>query len=104
MLCDSCKNKCICKHYEYFNNILLDIAIQVTNCELYSNKQELRPIVNPDKRPLYRQPLPNLEPVEEDPAEDEEEEKIVVNIEDYNNEPQSASIIDLVMKGDRNND
>ena len=102
MLCDSCKNKCICKHYEYFNNILLDITIQVTNCELYSNKQE-RPIVNPDKRPLYRQPLPNLEPVKEEPVEDEEE-KIVVNIEDYNNEPQSASIIDLVMKGDRNND
>lgn len=103
MLCDSCKNKCICKHYEYFNNILLNITIQVTNCELYSNKQESRPIVNPDKRPLYRQPLPNLEPAKEDPVEDEEE-KIVVNIEDYNNEPQSASIIDLVMKGDRNND
>lgn len=102
MLCDSCKNKCICKHYEYFNNILLNITVQVTNCELYSNKQE-RPIVNPDKRPLYRQPLPNLEPIKEEPVEDEEE-KIVVNIEDYNNEPQSASIIDLVMKGDKNND
>ena len=103
MLCDSCKNKCICKHYEYFNNILLDITVQVTNCELYSNKQGQRPIVNPDKRPLYRQPLPNLEPIKEEPVEDEEE-KIVVNIEDYSNEPQSASIIDLVMKGDRNND
>lgn len=103
MLCDSCKNKCICKHYEYFNNILLNIIVQVTDCELYSNKQEQRPIVNPDKRPLYRQPLPNLEPVKEEPVEDEEE-KIVVNIEDYNNEPQSASIIDLVMKGDKNND
>ena len=102
MLCDSCKNKCICKHYEYFNNILLNITVQVTNCELYSNKQE-RPIVNPDKRPLYRQPLPNLEPIKEEPVEDEEE-KIVVNIEDYNNEPHSASIIDLVMKGDKNND
>lgn len=103
MLCDSCKNKCICKHYEYFNNILLNIIVQVTDCELYSNKQGQRPIVNPDKRPLYRQPLPNLEPVKEEPVEDEEE-KIVVNIEDYNNEPQSASIIDLVMKGDKNND
>ena len=103
MLCDSCKNKCICKHYEYFNNILLNITVQVTNCELYSNKQEQRPIVNPDKRPLYRQPLPNLEPVKDEPVEDEEE-KIVVNIEDYNNEPQSASIIDLVMKGDKKHD
>jgi hypothetical protein len=103
MLCDSCKNKCICKHYEYFNNILLDITVQVTNCELYSNKQEQRPIVNPDKRPLYRQPLPNLEPIKEESVEDEEE-KIVVNIEDYSNEPQSASIIDLVMKGDKKHD
>ena len=59
--------------------------------------------MNPDKRPLYRQPLPNLEPIKEEPVEDEEE-KIVVNIEDYSNEPQSASIIDLVMKGDKNND
>ena len=101
MLCDSCKNKCICKHYEYFNNILLNITVQVTNCELYTNKIE-QPVYNPDKKPLYRQPLPNLEPEEE--IIEEEEEKIVINIEDYNNEPQTASIIDLFMKGDNNND
>ena len=103
MLCDSCKNKCICKHYEYFNNILLNITVQVANCELYTNKIEQPvPVYNPDKRPLYRQPLPNLEPEEE--IVEEEEEKIVINIEDYKNEPQTASIIDLLMKGDTNND
>ena len=29
MICKSCKNKNICKHYEYFKNIDIDITIQI---------------------------------------------------------------------------
>jgi hypothetical protein len=100
MLCDSCKNKNICKHYEYFNNILLDISIQVNSCEMYSNKiQSSTPIYNPDKRPIYRQPLPST--IEEEVEDNmEEEEKIIIDLNTCDNEPHSATIVDLFMKGD----
>ena len=100
MLCDSCKNKSICKHYEYFKNILLDISIQINSCEMYSNKiQPSTPTYNPDKRPVYRQPLPSTV-VEEVEDNEEEEEKIIINLDECNNEPHSATIVDLFMKGD----
>lgn len=101
MLCDSCKNKNICKHYEYFKNILFDISIQINSCEMYSNKiQTSTPMYNPDKRPVYRQPLPSTVVEEVEDNEEEEEEKIIINLDECNNEPHSATIVDLFMKGD----
>ena len=102
MLCNSCKNKCICKHYEYFNNILINITVQVNECELYTNNnivQNVQPMVhNPDKRPAYRQPLPSTYVDEEEI--DENEERVYINMDNYDNEPKSATIVDLFMKGD----
>ena len=40
MLCDTCKNKHICKHFEYFKNITINLAIQIEYCELFSNNQQ----------------------------------------------------------------
>ena len=100
MLCNSCKNKSICKHYEYFNGILLNITVQVTSCEMYSNNnQASQPIYNPDKRPLYREALPSLD-VKEEVEDDEDVERVFINIDDYR-EPQNISIADMLLKGDK---
>lgn len=107
MLCDTCKNKRICKHYEYFNNITVNIDIQINNCELYSNNN-ISPI-HTEERPIYRQPLPStyIDPEENITllsTEDEEEERVYIDMNSLNNEPQSASIVDLFMRGEDNND
>lgn len=103
MICNTCKNKFICKHYEYIKNIDIDINIQINKCELYSNNSQV-PFHNPDKRPAFRQPLPSRG-IDDDKEEEilEDEEKVFVNIDDCN-EPQNISIVDMFMKGDKNND
>ena len=102
MLCDTCKNKRICKHYEYFNNITVNIDIQINNCELYSNNN-ISPI-HTEERPIYRQPLPSTYTDPDDnisPSSDEEdEERVYIDMNNINKEPQSASIVDLFMKGE----
>ena len=107
MLCDTCKNKRICKHYEYFNNITVNIDIQINNCELYSNNNISS--IHIEERPIYRQPLPStyVDP-EENIAllstEDEEEERVYIDMNNLNNEPRTDSIVDLFMKGEDKND
>ena len=106
MLCDTCKNKRICKHYDYFNNITINVDIQINNCELYSNNSNgVQMSFHNEERPTYRQPLPStyVDP-EEESSIDEEEERVYINMDSYNNEPQKASIIDLFMKGDNEHD
>ena len=102
MLCDTCKNKRICKHYEYFNNITVNIDIQINNCELYSNNN-ISPI-HTEERPIYRQPLPSTYTDPDDnisPSSDEEdEERVYIDMNNINKEPQNASIVDLFMKGE----
>lgn len=107
MLCNSCKNKHICKYYEYFNNATIHLVVQVNECELFSGNQQ--PIVNPAyKAPAasFRQPLPSR-PVDEEEEEEidiAELEKVYININNMDKEPQSASIVDLLMKGDNSNE
>jgi hypothetical protein len=98
MLCDTCKNKRICKHCEYFNNITVNIDIQINNCELYSNNNVSS--IHTEERPIYRQPLPStyVDP-EEDIAEDEEE-RVYIDMNNINKEPKADSIVDLFMKGE----
>ena len=106
MLCDTCKNKHICKHFEYFKNISIDLTIQIEHCELFSNNQQTI-IHNPDKRPmttLYRQPLPSSIEDEEDELENDDEERVFIDIDNYDNKPQSATIVDLFMKGELTDD
>ena len=102
MLCDSCKNKSICKHYEYFNNILLNITVQVTSCEMHSNNnQSSKPVYNPSyKQPLYREPLPSLDVQEEIEEDDDDAERVFINIDDYR-DPQNISIAEMILKGDK---
>ena len=103
MICKSCKNKSICKHYEYFKN--MNIEIHIDKCELFSNNSNATgQTLFKNQVPTFRQPLPSR-PIDDDDDEDivEDEEKVFVNIDDYN-EPQSTSIIDLVMKGDLTDD
>ena len=109
MLCNTCKNKCICKHYEYFKSIILNIDIQINNCELYSsnNSNTTQTLYRNEERPSFRQPLPSTYVDPDDNAslsDEEDEERVYVNIDNLDNEPHSASIIDLFMKGDKNND
>ena len=102
MLCDTCKNKRICKHYEYFNNITVNIDIQINNCELYSNNN-ISPI-HTEERPIYRQPLPstytdpddNISPL----SDEEDEERVYIDMNNINKEPKNDSIVDLFMKGE----
>ena len=105
MLCDNCKNKHICKHHEYIKGITVFMTIQITDCEFFSNNQQ--PVtINPDKRPmkpLYRQPLPST-PNEEEEEIVEDEEKVYINSDSYDNSPKVTSIVDMFMKGDNNND
>ena len=105
MLCKSCKNKYICRHFEYIKSIAANINIQVTECEYYSNNNQ-QIIHNPDKRPvdhcLYRQPLPSsIEEVEEI---DENEEKVFINLDECDNAPKVTTIADMFLKGDTKND
>jgi hypothetical protein len=105
MLCDTCKNKRICKHYEYFNNITVNIDIQINNCELYSNKNTSS--IHTEERPIYRQPLPStyVDPEENTALSDEEdEERVYIDMNSLDNEPRTDSIIDLVMRGENKND
>ena len=107
MLCDTCKNKYICKHYEYIKDIEINIDIQINKCELYSNNSAHteQPLYNPDKRPVFRQPLPSRpvnEEVENEEIE-EDEEKVFVNIDDCS-EPQNISIVDMFYERGQNND
>jgi hypothetical protein len=99
MLCDTCKNKRICKHYEYFNNITVNIDIQINNCELYSNNNKSS--IHTEERPIYRQPLPStyVDP-EETSTEEEEEERVYIDMNNLNKEPKNDSIVDLFMKGE----
>ncbi len=107
MLCNTCKNKYICKHYEYFNNITIDMNILIDKCELYSNNTNVQPI-HIEERPAYRQPLPSTYVDPDDNiallSDDEEEERVYVDVTSLNNEPQKASIIDLFMKGEEEHD
>ncbi len=103
MICDTCKNKSICKHYEYFKSILINMTIKVDSCELYSNNKAA--IQAPQRSQTFRQPLPSREVddiIEESPI-DEEEERVIVNIDDYS-KPQNVSIVDMFLKGDENHD
>ena len=108
MLCDTCKNKRICKHYEYFNNITVNMDIQINNCELYSNNKISS--IHTEERPIYRQPLPStyVDPEENitllSTEDEEEEERVYIDMNSLNNEPQSASIVDLFMRGEDSND
>lgn len=108
MLCNTCKNKHICKHYEYFNNIIIDVDIQVQKCELYSNNMNQPSHVHIEERPAYRQPLPSTYIDPDDNiallSNEEEEERVYVDVTSLNNEPQNASIIDLFMKGENEHD
>lgn len=104
MLCNTCKNKQICKHYEYFKNISINLTIQLERCELYSNNQQAAPPTSiQDKKPIYRQPLPSTIQEEVDILE-EDEERVVIDLSNYKDEPDSLSIVDLVMKGDLTDD
>ena len=102
MLCDTCKNKHICKYYETFNTASIKLVVQVNECELFSGNSQ--PILhNPDLRPMFREPLP-IRPVDntfEEEFEEQDEEKVYINIEDIDNVNKSESIIDIVMKGDK---
>lgn len=100
MLCDSCKNKLICKYYECFNNAPIKLSVQVNECELYSGNSQ--PIMhNPDKRPAFRQPLPSR-PIDADEEENDitEEERVYINIDDIDNTQKGATIVDLFMRGE----
>lgn len=100
MLCDTCKNKRICKHHEYFNNITVNMDIQINNCELYSNNNVSS--IHTEERPIYRQPLPStyVDP-EEDLSTEEDEERVYIDMNNLNNKkPNNASIVDLFMKGE----
>ena len=104
MLCKTCKNKHICKHYEYIKNIDINMIIQITDCELFSSNNEQLIFHNPDKRPvtpLYREPLPSTYQEEEEEIDDEDEEKVYINIDNYDNNPKTVSIVDMIMKGDK---
>ena len=105
MLCKTCKNKHICKHYEYIKNIDINMIIQITDCELFSSNNEQPIFHNPDKRsvtPLYREPLPSTyQENEEEEIDDEDEEKVYINIDNYDNNPKTVSIVDMIMKGDK---
>lgn len=105
MLCDKCKNKHICKHYEYIKSITININMQVTECELFSSDNQQPVFHNPDKRPitpLYREPLPSTyQEEEEEEIDDENEERVYINIDNYDNNPKTVSIVDMIMKGDR---
>ena len=99
MICNSCKNRNICKHYEYINNILIDITVQITACELYTNNNITQSKPTVIERPQFRQPLPSTY-VDEDDDIDDDEEKVYVDMSTIDRTPQSATIVDLFMKGD----
>ena len=104
MICKSCKNKSICKHYQYLKDIDINITIQITACELYSNSNSnnnVAPSLRPD--PLFRQPLPSTYVEEEEDIEEEEGEKVFINLDDYR-EPQNISIAEMLLKGDLKHD
>lgn len=107
MLCNTCKNKHICKHYEYFNNIIIDINIKVEKCELYSNNANVHS-THIEERPAYRQPLPSTYIDPDDNiallSDEEDEERVYVDVTTLNNEPKTASIVDLFMKGENEHD
>ena len=70
-------------------------------CELYSGNSQ--PVVNPSYKaaPMFREPLPSR-PIDNEPEYDiEDEEKVYINIDNIDNTPQSATIIDLVLKGEK---
>jgi hypothetical protein len=100
MICNSCKNKNICKHYEYINNILIDITVQITACELYTNNNLVQNKPTIPERPQFRQPLPSTYVDEEDDIDDDEE-KVYIDMSTVDKIPQSATIVDLIMKGDQ---
>ena len=104
MLCDTCKNKHICKHYEYIKNITVNMTIQITDCELFSSNNQQTVFHTPEQRsvtPLYREPLPSTYQDDEEEIDDENEEKVYINIDSYDNSPKTASIVDMIMKGDQ---
>ena len=108
LICDNCKNKYICKHYEYFKAIPLNITLSVSACELY--EQNKKTIEMPEAPKVqYKQPIDYglIDEVYKDPnvipLDKKDEEVVIVNLEDYNNAPKSTSIIDIVMKGDDKN-
>ena len=103
MLCDTCKNKHICKYYECFNTATIKLVVQVNECELFSNNSA--PIIhNPDKRPMYRQPLPSTYVDEESETDVEDEERVYINIDNCDIAPKNNSIVDILLKGDSNNE
>jgi hypothetical protein len=76
---------------------------------LYSsnNSNTTHTLYRNEERPSFRQPLPSTYVDPDDNAtlsDEEDEERVYVNIDNLDNEPHSASIIDLFMKGDKNND
>lgn len=81
------------------------MIIQITDCELFSSNNEQPIFHNPDKRsvtPLYREPLPSTyQENEEEEIDDEDEEKVYINIDNYDNNPKTVSIVDMIMKGDK---
>jgi hypothetical protein len=101
MLCDTCKNKHICKYYDFINSATIKLVVQINECELYSGNSQ--PICNPSYKatPMFREPLPSR-PIDNEPEYDiEDEEKVYINIDNIDNTPQSATIIDLVLKGEK---
>ena len=99
-LCDTCKYKHICKYYDLLNSATIKLSVQVNECELFSGKTQ--PILhNPDKRPMFKEALPSR-PIDNEPEDEiEDEEKVYINIDSMDNVPQSATIIDLVLRGDK---
>ena len=105
MLCDTCKNKYICKYYEYLHNASIKLVVQVNECELFSGNQP--PVVyNPCYKDTstFRQPLPSRPVDEEKDILEEDEEKVFVDISSIDNTPSSTSIVDLLMKGELEHD
>ncbi len=103
MLCDTCKNKHICKHFEYFKNISINLIIKIDHCELFSNNQQVAapspPTINVSQ-PTYRQPLPSTIEDEVDILEEEDEERVIIDLNNYEDKPQTSSIVDLFLKGE----
>ena len=104
MLCDTCKNKHICKFYDCFNSATIKLVVQVNECELYSNNNSAPVLIhNPSYKnpePLYRQPLPSTYVDKEEEEDDiEDEERVYINIDNYS-EPKNETIVDILLKGD----
>lgn len=79
MICNNCYNKQICKYYDTFKNIPIDITINVSSCELFKSKENI-PQYIVDKKVSYRQPLEYENVDIEDSDEYTDEEPVIVDL------------------------